>query len=182
MEKKTYTISLYTEKNIGVLNRLSAVFLKRHLDIHSVTASKSEIEDIFRIIFVVKSDETEVKKVVKQLEKQIEVVAAYYHTNGDIIYQETAMFKIKTEYLYDEEIQKMLRQRRMNIVTVTEPFFVIETTGSSELISELYDKLKPYNLLQFVRSGVIAITRPRMAISDLLEDFANLKSEKKKGQ
>ncbi len=140
MEKKTYTISVYTENNIGVLNRLSAIFLK-------------------------------IQKVVKQLEKQIEVVAAYFHTNGDIIYQETAMFKMRTEHLFDEEIQSKLKQRRINIVTVTKTFFVIETTGTSEEIDQLYDVLKKYNLLQFVRSGVIAITRPRMAISERLAEY-----------
>ncbi len=171
MEKKTYTISVYTENNIGVLNRLSAIFLKRHLTIESLTASKSEIENIFRIIFVVKSNEVEINKVVKQLEKQVEVVAAYFHTNGDIIYQETAMFKMRTEHLFDEEIQNKLKQRRINIVTVTKAFFVIETTGTSEEIDHLYDALKSYNLLQFVRSGVIAITRPGMAISERLEGY-----------
>ncbi len=170
MEKQTYTISVYTEDNIGILNRLSAIFLKRHINIESMTVCKSEIEHIHRFIFVIKEVEEQAKKAVKQLEKQIEVIGAFYHSNDEIIYQETAMFKISTKHLFDERIQNKLKLRRANVVSVTERYFVIETTGTSEDIDHLYERLKPYGLLQFVRSGHIAITRPKMAISEMLKD------------
>ncbi len=170
MKKQTYTISVYTEDNIGILNRLSGVFLKRHINIESMTVCKSEIEHIHRFIFVIKEEEEQAKKAVKQLEKQIEVIGAFYHSNDEIIYQETAMFKISTKHLFDERIQNKLKLRRANVVSVTERYFVIETTGTSEDIDHLYERLKPYGLLQFVRSGHIAITRPKMAISEMLKD------------
>lgn len=170
MEKQTYTISVYTENNIGILNRLSAIFLKRHINIESMTVCKSEIEHIHRFIFVVKVTEERAQKAVKQLEKQIEVIGAFYHNNDEIIYQETAMFKISTEHLFDERIQQKLKLRRANVVAVTKRYFVIETTGTSEDIDVLYERLKPYGLLQFVRSGHIAITRPKMAISEMLKE------------
>ena len=56
-------------------------------------------------------------------------------------------------------------------MTVTEDFFVIESSGLREDIDRLYDKLKPFGLMQFVRSGRIAITRPKMAISELLQEY-----------
>ncbi len=170
--KQVYTISVYTENNVGILNRLSAIFLKRHINIESMTVSKSEIENVHRFTFVVKLIETSARKIIGQLEKQIEVIRAFYHTEDEIIYQETALFKISTEYLYDEEIQNKLKFRRAHIVTITEDYFVIETTGLKEDIDKLYNKIKPYGmLLQFVRSGRIAITRPKMAISELLAEF-----------
>lgn len=171
MEKQTYTISVYTENNIGILNRLSAILLKRHINIESLTVCKSEIEHIHRFIFVIKTDEIQAQKVTKQLEKQIEVVGAFYHADDEVIYQETAMFKISTEHLYDEKIQNKLKFRRANIVAITKRYFVIEATGTSEDINRLYDRLKPYGLLQFVRSGRITITRPKMAISEILEKY-----------
>ncbi len=172
MEKnQKFTISVYTENNIGILNRLSAIFLKRHINIESMTVSKSEIENVHRFTFVVMMSETLIRKVVGQLEKQIEVIRAFYHTEKEIIYQETALFKLSTEFLYDESIQNKLKLRRAHIVTITKNFFVIETTGLKEDIDRLYDKLKPYGLMQFVRSGRIAITRPKMAISELLQEF-----------
>tara|TARA_R110002073_G_scaffold40547_5_gene115230 strand:- start:373022 stop:373546 length:525 start_codon:yes stop_codon:yes gene_type:complete len=170
-ELKTFTISIYTENNIGLLNRVSAIFLKRHINIESLTTSKSEIDDVNRFIIVVNITEGQARKIIGQIEKQIEVIRAFYHTEDEIIHQESALFKISTKHLFDEEIQNRLKFRRANIVTVTEDFFVIEASGLKEEIDKLYDKLKPYGLMQFVRSGRIAITRPKMAISELLQEY-----------
>lgn len=166
--KQNFTVSVYTENNIGILNRLSAIFLKRHINIESMTVSKSEIDHVHRFTFVVIVTETLIRKVVSQLEKQIEVIGAFYHTEDEIVYHETALFKISSEYLYDENIQDKLKFRRAHIITITERWFVIEASGLKEDIDLMYEKLKPYKLLQFVRSGRIAITRPKMAISELL--------------
>ena len=172
MEKKQlYTVSIYTENNVGILNRLSAIFLKRHINIESMTVSKSEIDNVHRFTFAVNISEINARKIIGQLEKQIEVIRAFYHTEEEVIYQETAMFKLSTEFLYDENIQTKLKLRRAHIVTITKTFFVVETTGLKEDIDRLYDKLKPYGLMQFVRSGRIAITRPKMAISELLQEI-----------
>lgn len=168
--KQNFTVSVYTENNIGILNRLSAIFLKRHINIESMTVSKSEIDHVHRFTFVVIVSEILIKKVVSQLEKQIEVIGAFYHTEDEIVYHETALFKISSEYLYDENIQDKLKFRRAHIITITERWFVIEASGLKEDIDLMYEKLKPYKLLQFVRSGRIAITRPKMAISELLKE------------
>jgi len=170
-EKKNFTVSVYTENNIGILNRLSAIFLKRHINIESMTVSKSEIDHVHRFTFVVIVPETLIRKVVLQLEKQIEVIGAFYHTEDEIIYHETALFKISSEHLYDEQIQDKMKFRRAHIISINERWFVIEASGLKEDIDRMYDKLKPYGLLQFVRSGRIAITKPRMAISELLAEI-----------
>jgi acetolactate synthase-1/3 small subunit len=170
-EKQIYTISIYTENNIGILNRLSAIFLKRHINIESMTVSKSEIENVHRFTFVVKMTENNIRKIIGQLQKQIEVIKAYYHTEDEIIYHETALFKISTEHLYDEKIQDKLKFRRAHIIAITENYFVIEASGLKIDIDRMYKKLKPYGLLQFVRSGRIAISRPKMAITELLQEI-----------
>ena len=170
-EDKTYTISVYTENNIGLLNRLSAIFLKRHINIESMTVSKSEIENVHRFTFVVNITETQARKIIGQIEKQIEVIRAYYHTDEETIYQESALFKMSTEHLYDEVIQRKLKFRRANIVSITEDYFVIETSGTKDHVDKLHDRLKPFGLLHFVRSGRIAITRPKMAISEILQEM-----------
>ncbi len=170
-EKQNFTVSVYTENNIGILNRLSAIFLKRHINVESMTVSKSEIDNVHRFTFVVIVPKTLIRKVVGQLEKQIEVIKAYYHTEDEIIYHETALFKISSEHLYDEKIQNKLKFRRAHIIAITENYFVIEASGYKADIDNMYEKLKPYGLLQFVRSGRIAITRPKMAISELLQEI-----------
>lgn len=166
-----FTFSVYTENNIGILNRLSAIFLKRHINIESMTVSKTEIDDVRRFTFVVNISKSQADKLIGQLEKQIEVIRAYVHTEDQIIYQETALFKISTKHLYNEDIQNRLKFRRSNIVSITPNYFVIEATGLKDEIDNMHDKLKPYGLLQFVRSGRIAISRTKMAISELLQEY-----------
>lgn len=168
-KKYTYTISIYTENNIGLLNRISAIFLKRHINIESLTTSQSEIENIFRFVIVVNIHETKIKRIIKQIEKQIEVIAAFFHTDQETIFLETALYKVKSKSLFDEKhIQKIIKESQANIVTVTPNYFVIEKTGWREETEKLYNSLEPYGLLQFVRSGRISVSKEAMNISNIL--------------
>lgn len=174
MEKENFTISVYTENNIGLLNRISAIFLKRHINLDSMTASASEIKDVFRFTIVVKITEEQVKKIIGQIEKQIEVIRAFYHKDEETIYQETALFKVASELLFeDRQIQNVIKNSNANIVTVTPEFFVLEKTGRRREVETLYHKLEPFGLMQFVRSGRIAVTKDKMHISKILENFGS---------
>ena len=167
--KNTYTVSIYTENNIGLLNRISAIFLKRHINIESLTTSPSEIDNIFRFVIVVKSTEFSIKRIIKQIEKQIEVIASFFHTDDQTIFLETALYKVKSKSLFDEKhIQKIIKNSQANIVTVSPDYFVIEKTGWREETEKLYDSLEPYGLLQFVRSGRISVSKESMNISNIL--------------
>ena len=167
--KNTYTVSIYTENNIGLLNRISAIFLKRHINIESLTTSPSEIDNIFRFVIVVKSTEFLIKRIIKQIEKQIEVIASFYHTDDQTIFLETALYKVKSKSLFDEKhIQKIIKNSQANIVTVSPNYFVIEKTGWRDDTEKLYKELEPYGLLQFVRSGRISVSKEPMNISNLL--------------
>jgi acetolactate synthase-1/3 small subunit len=168
-KKYTYTISIYTENNIGLLNRISAIFLKRHINIESLTTSQSEIDNIFRFVVVVNIQETKIKRIIKQIEKQIEVIAAFFHTDQETIFLETALYKVKSKSLFDEKhIQKIIKESQANIVTVSPNYFVIEKTGWREETEKLYNSLEPYGLLQFVRSGRISVSKEAMNISNIL--------------
>ena len=172
MENSTFTISVYSENNVGLLNRISGIFLKRHINIESLNVSESEIENVFRFIIVVKTTEKWVKRIVGQIEKQIDVIKAYYHTDDETIYQESALFKIASKLLFDErQIQNLIKHSNAIIVTVSREFFVIAKTGRRAEIEELHESLKPYGIMQFVRSGRIAVTKESMPISELLEEF-----------
>jgi acetolactate synthase I/III small subunit len=167
--KTTFTVSIYTENNLGLLNRISAIFLKRHINIDSLTTSQSEIKDIFRFIIVVNASEFMIKRLVKQIEKQIEVIASFYHTNDQTIFLETALYKVKSKSLFDEKhIQKIIKNSQANIVTVSPNYFVIEKTGWREDTEKLYNELEPYGLLQFVRSGRISVSKEPMNIFNIL--------------
>ena len=165
----TFTVSIYSENNIGLLNRISAIFLKRHINIESLTTSQSEIENIFRFVIVVNVSEIMIQRIIKQINKQIEVISSFYHKNEETIYLETALYKVKSKSLFDEKhIQKIIKKSQANIVTVSPNYFVIEKTGWREETEKLYNELEPYGLLQFVRSGRISVSKEPMNISNIL--------------
>ncbi len=174
MKKALYTISIYTENNIGLLNRIATIFLKRHINIESLTVSSSEIENVSRFIIVSYLSKENVKKIIGQLEKQVEVIKAYYHTNEQTIYVQTALFKIKSNLLFEErQIQNIIKNSNAQIVTVSPEFFVIEKSGRKEEIETLYDELLPFGIMQFVRSGRISVSKKEMRISELLQKQLN---------
>ena len=124
--EKTFTISIYSENNVGLLNRISSIFLKRHINIESLTTSQSEIKDVFRFIIIVKLKEEGVKKLIKQIEKQVDVIRAFYHTDEETIFQESALYKVKSSALFEERhIQNIIKESHANIVTVSPEYFVI---------------------------------------------------------
>ncbi|GAB1307800.1 acetolactate synthase small subunit [Urechidicola sp. KH5] len=170
MEENKFTISVYSENHLGLLNRISGIFLKRHINIESLTVSESEIEDVSRFIIVVRTTEVYVKKIVGQIEKQVEVIKAFYHTNDETIYRESALFKIASSLLFDErQIQNIIKESNAEIVTVSREFFVLSKSGRRREIQALYNALKPYGIMQFVRSGRISVSKEEMKISELLK-------------
>jgi acetolactate synthase-1/3 small subunit len=168
--EELFTISVYTENNPGLLNRIATIFLKRHINIESLNVSRSEIENVHRFTIVARMSELAVKKLVGQIEKQIEVIKAYYHTDDEIIFHETALYKMGSSLLFEQrDIQNVIKNSSANIVTVDPEFFVIEKTGRRKDTEELYNQLEPYGIKQFVRSGRISISKTEMNISSLLE-------------
>ncbi len=172
-EDKVYTVSIYTENNIGLLNRISAIFQRRHINIESLNTSISEIEGVSRFTIVVKLSEERVKKIIGQLEKQVEVIRAFYHTDEETIFLEACLFKIKSDLLFEErQIQNIIKESNARIVTVNKEFFVLEKSGKRSEIELLYRELSVFGIMQFVRSGRIAVTKDEMKISSLLAEFA----------
>ena len=171
-EKQLFTISVYTENNIGLLNRISAIFQRRHINIESLNISPSEIEGVAKFTIVVNMTEENVKKIIGQIEKQVEVIKAYYHNDEETIYQISGLFKIKSKLLFEEpQIQNIVKESNARIVTVNKEFFVIEKSGRKEEIELLYRELKPFGILQFTRSGRISVSKKPMKISQMLKAF-----------
>ncbi|WP_095073021.1 acetolactate synthase small subunit [Tenacibaculum jejuense] len=171
-EKQTYTVSIYTENNIGVLNRISAIFQRRHINLESVNVSKSEIRSVSRITLLVRVTEEQIKKIIGQLEKQIEVIKAYYHVDEETVYQESCLFKLRTDLLTEnDEIQKVINSSKSRVININKDFFVLEKSGTKAEVEELYHLLNKHGIKQFVRSGRIAITKEEMPVSELLESI-----------
>ncbi len=171
-QKQLFTISVYTENNIGLLNRISAIFQRRRINIESLNISPSEIEGVAKFTIVIHMTEDDVKKIIGQIEKQVEVIKAYYHNDEETIYQISGLFKIKSKLLFEEpQIQNIIKESNARIVTVNKEFFVIEKSGRKEEIELLYRELKPFGILQFTRSGRISVSKKPMKISQMLKAF-----------
>jgi len=167
-----FTVSVYTENNIGLLNRISAIFQRRHINIESLNTSVSEIEGVSRFTILVNVTEEQIKKIIGQIEKQVEVIKAYYHTDDETIYLESCMFKIKSDLLFEErQIQNIIKESNAKIVTVNKKFFVLEKSGRREELELLHHELSTFGIMQFVRSGRIAVTKDKMKITKMLEAF-----------
>ena len=173
-EKQLYTISIYTENNIGLLNRISAIFQRRHINIESINTSVSEIEGVSRFTILVNMSENQIQKILGQIEKQVEVIKAYYHNEEDTIYQESCLFKIKSDLLFEErQIQNIIKESNARIVTVNKEFFVLEKSGRRSELELLHRELSAFGIMQFVRSGRIAITKDKLKITEMLNAFKN---------
>lgn len=169
MQIQPFTVSIYTENNLGLLNRVTSIFLKRHINIESLTVSESEIPHVHRFTIVVKTNTAQIQKIVLQLEKQVEVIRAYFHRVEETIFQEIALYKISSESLYKGELQDIIKKNYARIVEIEPDFLVVEKNGTYEETKKLYEELIPFGLMQFVRSGRIAVTRPKMLISEILK-------------
>jgi len=158
--KQTYTISAFSENHIGLLNRITIIFTRRHVNIESLTVSGSAIPGIHKFTIVVNETVEKVEKVVNQIEKLVEVMRAFYHAEDEVIHQEIALYKVPTTALMESnKVEETIRKYHATILEVTPEFTVIEMTGHKEETQELFDKLNKFGLLQFTRSGRIAITK-----------------------
>ncbi|WP_020531547.1 acetolactate synthase small subunit [Flexithrix dorotheae] len=177
MEEKQnrYTLSIFTENKIGLVNRLTIIFTRRKMNILSLTTSESELKNIYRFTIVIKTTEDQVVKVVKQIEKQIGVLKAFYYEDDQVIFQEIALYKIPTEALFGgEKIEHIIREHYARILTVEKDFVVIEKTGHERETQELFEALQPYGVLGFVRSGRVAIAKPMKKVMAYLKDLEDL--------
>ncbi len=173
-QKQLFTVSIYTENNIGLLNRVSAIFQRRHINVESINTSPSEIIRVSRFTIVVYMTEEGIKKIIGQIEKQVEVIKAYYHTEENTIYQISGLFKIKSDLLFeDRQIQNIIKESNARIVTVNKEFFVLEKSGRKEELQDLYDKLNEFGIMQYTRSGRIAVTKDELKISTMLQEAFN---------
>jgi acetolactate synthase-1/3 small subunit len=157
---------------VGLLNRVTIVFTRRKINIESIAASDSEVQNIHRYTIVINETEDLVKKVTLQLEKQVEVIKAVYHLDEEIIYQEIALFKVPTNILMQGgEAEHIVRSHHARVLSVESEFTVIEKTGHKEETQHLFDELAPFGILEFVRSGRVAITKPMRTLTSIVNEL-----------
>lgn len=170
--KTLYTITIFSENTVGVLNQITTIFTRRQLNIETLSVSPSAIRGIHKFtITTLCNDEDVMKKLVRLIDKRVDILKAYFNTDEDLVHQELALYKLSTKKVMEHgSIEYLVRKYNIRILEVTQDCVVFLKAGHYEetqgLFEELADKI---GVLQFVRSGRIAITKSKVErLSDML--------------
>lgn len=172
MSKQEFTVTVYTENQIGLLNRIAIIFSRRKINIESMNTSPSEVEGIHRFTIVINEAEDVVRKLCRQIEKQVEVLKAYFNTNDEIVWQEMALYKVPTDVIAEKvKVERLLRQYGARAVAIRKDYTVFEATGQRDETDKLVSVLEPYGLIEFVRSARVAIIKASHGFHEKLKEF-----------
>ncbi len=172
MNKQEFTITVYTENRIGLLSRIAIMFSRRKINIESLNTSPSEVEGIHRFTIVIEETEDVVRKLVRQIEKQVEVLKAYYNTNDEIVWQELALYKVPTDEIAEKvKVERLLREYGARAVLIRKDFTIFETSGHREETDRLISVLEPFGLIEFVRSARVAIIKKSNGFHEKIKEF-----------
>lgn len=174
MQKQEYTITVYTENQVGLLNRIAIIFSRRKINVESLNTSPSEVDSVHRFNIVINETEDVVRKLCRHIEKQVEVLKAYYNTNEEIIWQELALYKVPTNIIAESvQVERLLREHGAKAVVIRKDYTVFEVTGHREETDNMIRVLEPFGLIEFVRSARVAIIKRSEGFHKKLKSFEN---------
>ena len=167
-DKTLYTFIIFSENTAGVLNEITSVFARRQVNIESLNTSASSVAGIHRYTLTCYCDDVTIEKVSKQIAKKIGVIRSDYYKDNEVFIQEVALFKITTRKLLAHSgISKAVRSHSGKIVEVNPTFAIVSKVGMTDEIISLYNSLDEYRcIIQYVRSGAIAITTNKRELLD----------------
>jgi len=175
--EKEFTLSVLTENRAGLLNQISIIFTRRKINIESLNVSTTEVQGISRFTIVVTSTRERIEKVVGQIRKLIDVLGSFLYEEDQIYYQEIALYKMPTKvFLNGHSIETLVRSNGARILVIEEDHIVIEKTGHKNETHDLYKKLEPLGLLEFVRSGRVAISQSKRKTEAYIRELENSSS------
>lgn len=169
--KKLYTVTIFSENHVGLLNQISNIFTRRGLNIETLSVSPSAIEGIHKFTVTSFSDLNTIEKVVKQIDKRVDIIKSFYNTDEELVYQEIALYKVATDqFLALGSIEELIRKYNIRILEMTTNCVVLEKTGHYDETQGLFEELsEKLTILQFIRSGRIAINKSKIErLSDML--------------
>ncbi len=173
-EVRSFNLSILTENKSGLLNAVTIIFTRRKINIESINVSETEVEGVSRYTIVIRATRSQAEKVVKRIRKLIEVFWAFVYENDEIFYQEIALYKVPTKvFLHGNKAEQLVRNNGARILVIEEDFIIIEKTGHQQETKDLLEKLKPYGVLEFVRSGRIAISKSVRRTDLFLKELHN---------
>ena len=171
--EKLYTLLVYSENIAGILNQITAVFTRRQVNIESLNVSASSIEGVHKYTITAWSDEDQIEKITRQIEKKIDVIKADYFSDDQLFIRETGLYKLNTEkVLANPDISRTIRRHEASITEVNPTYIIVMKNGKTEDILSLYNALNAFDcVFQYTRSGRIAVTRAKQEeVSAFLEE------------
>ena len=160
---KKHTIAALVENHPGVLSHISGLFARRGFNIDSLAVGRTERDDVSRMTIVVEGDDSILEKVTKQLNKLIDVIKVSDFVATDVVEREMILIKVKVNTTTRPEIMQMVDIFRARIVDVSRESLIVEVTGDEEKLSAIIDLLRPFGIMEMVRTGKIALARGQKA-------------------
>ena len=171
-----HTILVYSENISGLLSQITAVFTRRQVNIESLNVSASSIPGLHKYTITAWSDEDQIIKIARQIEKKIDVVIANYFTDDQLFIRESGLYKLATPMVLENpEISRTIRRFDAHIIEVNPTYTIVMKHGVTEDIISLFRALDSFGcVLQYTRSGRIAVTRGMQEqVSEFLEQREN---------
>jgi acetolactate synthase-1/3 small subunit len=169
--RKLFTVIIFSENTVGLLNQITIIFTRRQLNIETLSVSPSAIEGIHKFTITTFADEVTIEKTVGQIDKRVDILKAYYNTDEDLVYQEIALYKLSTPlFIRMAGVEGLIRKYNARVLEMNEDCVVLEKNGHYEETQALFGELsRCIGVLQFIRSGRIAITKSKVErLSDML--------------
>ena len=161
-----HTLIALVEDKPGVLNRVASLFRRRAFNIDSLTVGHTEKPGISRMTIVVNSDEISAERVVANLYKLVNVIQVDDLGRTSAVSRDLALVKVSADSVNRIEIMQLVEVFRARIVDVANDSLIIEITGDEEKIDSFVDVLRPYGIIEMVRTGVVAMARGAQALPD----------------
>lgn len=156
-----YTLLVYSENIAGILNQITAVFTRQQVNIESLNVSASSIKGIHKYTITAWSDEEQIIKITKQIERKIDVIKADYYLDDELFIHEIAIYKISTPVMMENpEVSRVIRRSGARMMEVNPTYATVQIAGLTDDVQTLFNALNGFGcLLQYSRSGRVAVTR-----------------------
>lgn len=153
------TLAVYVEDTAGVLNRVASLFRRRAFNIVSLTVGHTEQPGVSRMTIVVDADESAASRIEANLYKIVHVLRVDNLSAGPAVFRDLAMIKVAACKDSRADVMRLADVFRARVIDVAPESLVIEITGTEQKIDGLVDVLRPYGILEMVRTGRVAMTR-----------------------
>jgi acetolactate synthase-1/3 small subunit len=162
-----HTFVVHVENKPGVLNRVSSLFRRRAYNIEALTVGHTEKPGVSRMTISVETDEGGAARLEAHLYKLLNVLHVHNVTNTPAVFRDLAMIKVSANHETRAGLIQLALAFRAHVVDVGTESLILEVTGTEDKIDSLLEVLRPYGVLETVRTGRVAMARgPRSASFD----------------